>query len=810
MQSRCLAVCALAALTTCTAAALDPAEVLILVNSNAPESGQTAKLYLEARKVPPGNVLRLELGTDHSITREEYRTKIVPAVKKRLSQDPNIRCLLTTAGFPYTIQPTAGREDGAAVDNELAAVLRDAPADLNRWQPNPLYMRGGNPYGAVDPRAVQMVFVARLEAPDATTIARMVNDAIATEQSGLQGPVFGDTQGLDGSSRTAAADASIRAAVDRLAGAGFRSTLDMEPATWRAPAGGVGEQAAGAAFYVGWYSLQSFQDVFGKQGLARGAIAWHIASGEAASPWSSNTGEWCPNLLRRGAAVTLGPAFEPYLAAFPKAELMVEQLLLGRTIAESYWLALPHVSWAMVLLGDPLYRPFARPRPALVARAYTAAAPGHVLRTGQTAPLLVRLQCIGPAGSATPPFSANLEAGKGLTRASGKVNIPALNAGQSAVVTLPPVTAGPDATGMFRLALNSDAPETAFRSVVVEGRVGFSLLHGGAGESIEMFSSPNGRFVIAGLPGAASLIDTGTLESRHVPIPNGWLLFGAAFSPDESRLVLTYLQPQNKQALSVLTDRALSAARNLPPETQFLRWQSNDKLLLKGPSALLEYSIPLAAALPIAVTAGWEPNSIIAGTDTVVLRNAEAGWAIRKIGQPEHRVLEGTGLVRDTAIADDLSHFGGVDAQNRFWAQRGLDGKPAVVAEGVLRVGWGPISRRAAVLGANGETRIYEGRDGNWTPLGSILRGNWSAAENRFLYVTAANNRVTVPDSLALWEDGKIRELCSMSRIGDLGGLSLSRNGDTAFLLAGPENGLEVWLLGLPTPQTTDSPHSAR
>jgi uncharacterized protein (TIGR03790 family) len=101
--------------------------------------------------------------------------------------------------------------------------------------------------------------------------------------------------------------------------------------------------------------------------LARGAIAWHVAGSDAVNISDLNSKEWCANLMLRGAAVTLGLAFETDLGAFPKADVLIESLLLGKTVAESYWLALPHVSWAMVIFGDPLYRPFAmKPRPALV------------------------------------------------------------------------------------------------------------------------------------------------------------------------------------------------------------------------------------------------------------------------------------------------------------------------------------------------------------------------------------------------------------------------------------------------------------
>ncbi len=204
----------------------------------------------------------------------------------------------------------------------------------------------------------------------------------------------------------------------------------------------MGTQAAGAAFYIGLVAaLLNFQDIFGPRGLARGSIAWHIASQEAQDLWDPNGRGWCVNLMRRGAAVTLGPVSEPYVVAFPHGDVFVESLLRGLTVAESYWLALPHVSWQMVVLGDPLYRPFGvKPKPALLARSYISGDSNQVLEHGKTSSLLVQLECVGPAGSSTPALSATVEPEIGLAAASGSVDIPAMKVGETVVVRAPSVT----------------------------------------------------------------------------------------------------------------------------------------------------------------------------------------------------------------------------------------------------------------------------------------------------------------------------------------------------------------------------------
>jgi len=51
---------------------------------------------------------------------------------------------------------------------------------------------------------------------------------------------------------------------------------------------------------------------------------------------------------------------EPYLQSFPDPGVFFGSLLDGNTLVESYTIANPFWSWQMVLIGDPLYRPFKR------------------------------------------------------------------------------------------------------------------------------------------------------------------------------------------------------------------------------------------------------------------------------------------------------------------------------------------------------------------------------------------------------------------------------------------------------------------
>ena len=111
-----------------------------------------------------------------------------------------------------------------------------------------------------------------------------------------------------------------------------------------------------AALYCGWYSLREYVDAFEWQ---TGAVGYHIASGECSTLKKEQSRVWCKMMLEKGVAATLGPVNEPYVESFPVPAIFFSLLIDGTlTLVECYTASNPFWSWKMVLIGDPLYRPF--------------------------------------------------------------------------------------------------------------------------------------------------------------------------------------------------------------------------------------------------------------------------------------------------------------------------------------------------------------------------------------------------------------------------------------------------------------------
>jgi hypothetical protein len=79
--------------------------------------------------------------------------------------------------------------------------------------------------------------------------------------------------------------------------------------------------------------------------------------------------------------------------------------------------------------------------------------------------------------------------------------------------------------------------------------------------------------------------------------------------------------------------------------------------------------------------------------------------------------------------------------------------------------------------------------------LGEVLQAQWSPDEERLLFVGKTGEGAGY---LSLLSSHKIEPLCDMGRIGAVGGIAISADGERAFLLAALSGQLNVWMMALP------------
>jgi uncharacterized protein (TIGR03790 family) len=246
----------------------------------------------------------------------------------------------------------------AAVDSEMTLITA-GPYQAAGWLPNPFHLRFDRLLVISKVRG-RTLMVGRLDGPTAATARRLVDDALAVEQTGLSGVFYIDARGLTGNEERGNYVWFDRHLLDLSEMvrkfSPMKMVLDKQPGVF--PPGSCPD----AALYCGWYSLADYVPAFKWN---KGAVGYHVASSEATTLKTPGSNVWCKRLVEEGVAATLGPVAEPFLFSFPLPDQFFPVLMTGKpTLLEAYFLTLPQVSWMQILIGDPLYRPF-KNKPAI-------------------------------------------------------------------------------------------------------------------------------------------------------------------------------------------------------------------------------------------------------------------------------------------------------------------------------------------------------------------------------------------------------------------------------------------------------------
>lgn len=365
------------------------ARVVIVANSDDPDSLRIARHYAVTRAVPEANIVTLRLPLAETITWREFvatlwtplldelvRTGWIDAIPMALT-DPigrrkyapighRIAALVVCRGVPLRIahdtelysevlpltRRAEFRTNAGSVDGELS-LLAWSNYPITALIPNPLFANERPMAGEL----AHVVRVARLDGPAVEHVIGMIDRAVAAERTGLLGRAY-----VDLANRDPLGDGWLETAARQLIELGLDVTVDRAAETFPATA-----RMDAPVLYFGWYA----GDVNGPFALPGfrfppGAIALHIHSFSAQTLRSATTG-WTGPLVARGVTATVGNVHEPYLQFTHQPHMLLRALVRGATLGEAAYYALQALSWQAVLIGDPLYRPFpsgAAPIPA--------------------------------------------------------------------------------------------------------------------------------------------------------------------------------------------------------------------------------------------------------------------------------------------------------------------------------------------------------------------------------------------------------------------------------------------------------------
>jgi uncharacterized protein (TIGR03790 family) len=341
------------------------ANVLLVVNNNDPVSRQIADYYRLRRSVPTANVCPLDVTSRETIDWRIYTDQIERPVAdclKKHNLREQVLYIVTTRGVPLRIDGKSGSlqtSEQSSVDSDLALLYgkltgRQYPRD--GAVPNPYFGKRDLPFRHP---LVPLYLVTRLAAYDLADMKAMVDRSLAARNRGkFVLDISAASRGAYGEGnewlRTAALllpparlilDTRPEALYDQrdvIAYAGWGSNDDARKRRW------LGFEWLPGAIVTDYVSTNA-------RTFEQPPKEWTFLTTNDRTQLFAGSGQsLSADYLHEGATGASGNVYEPFLVGCVRPEYLLPAYAHGRNLAESYYLALPYLSWMGVVLGDPL------------------------------------------------------------------------------------------------------------------------------------------------------------------------------------------------------------------------------------------------------------------------------------------------------------------------------------------------------------------------------------------------------------------------------------------------------------------------
>lgn len=339
--------------------------VLVVVNAASPVSMETGTYYAGKRAISRSNILPILTSTGDTISREIYERQIEMPVATWLTRNAaqdRILYIVLTKGIPLRIEGTSGQTGTtASVDSELTLLYRKmvgesaAPAGPVK---NPYYL-DSNPISQARQfnHADQDIYlVSRLDGYTVADIKALIDRGMAPSR---EGKILLDARGLPEEK----GDAWLKEAADLLAKMGTANRVILES---------TDKALSGNKQVLGYYSWGSNDPaVNGKSpdfAFVPGALAGTF-DGSSGRTFSESPEEWtlatagaprvaAAEFIKSGITGIAAQVSEPFLETAIRPNILFPAYVSGFNLVESYYLAMPYLSWQAIIIGDPLCAPF--------------------------------------------------------------------------------------------------------------------------------------------------------------------------------------------------------------------------------------------------------------------------------------------------------------------------------------------------------------------------------------------------------------------------------------------------------------------
>ena len=353
-----------------------PENVLLVVNRESNDSKTVAQYYRERRGISAENICTIKTLDEEVIARvhfeDEIRKPILGCLAKRHLQD-RVLYIVLTRGVPLKISALENESDHASVDSELTLAYQDllgVPREYTGPAPNPYFApHAAGRFVRFSHRDFPIYLVTRLDGYDVAEVRSLIDRGL---QPSREGRFILDLSGDDNAQgnnwlREAAAElrkagipeSRVRLETSQVFLAGEKDVLGY--ASW-----GSNDRANFSRFlrntWVNGALAVEFVSTDGRS-FTRPPEKWTIGkwSDPPGSFFAGSPQSLIGDFIHEGVTGVAGNVYEPYLSACARPQILFPAYVRGHNLAESFYAALPFLSWQTVVIGDPLVAPFPGP-----------------------------------------------------------------------------------------------------------------------------------------------------------------------------------------------------------------------------------------------------------------------------------------------------------------------------------------------------------------------------------------------------------------------------------------------------------------
>jgi uncharacterized protein (TIGR03790 family) len=331
--------------------------VLVVVNQTSPLSQRIGEYYVVRRHIPPVNICRLNVKPDDEISRDDFQARIATPIaaflrSKRLEE--KILYIVVTAGLPLRIPGHGGGvvAEAASVDSELTLLYSDM-----RGHAHPVPGGVANPFFGKTNAAFRhpdfpIYLVTRLAGYDFDDVKGIVDRALMARNRGrfvidLKGS--DNTEGNTWLRQAARLLPPDRVVLDESSKVLYDQTDVIAYASWGSNDPDRKRRHLGFRWLPGAI-MTEYVSTNGRT-FARPPDDWNFG---LKTSFGGSSQSLTADYIHDGVTGVSGHVSEPLLNFTPRPNILLPAYYSGRNLAESFYLSIPLLSWANIVVGDPL------------------------------------------------------------------------------------------------------------------------------------------------------------------------------------------------------------------------------------------------------------------------------------------------------------------------------------------------------------------------------------------------------------------------------------------------------------------------